>query len=332
MHGSIISGTMMNPEILRLQTELASAKYRSPGSTKSLRTRQLEQELEWRKRAEARKALLQGDALDAAASRIEAQTMAERLAAAGYNKAQIQSIVRPMIVSPELTITGRAERRAKRAARKEARKAKREQRKAEGKTFGQRVKKGLKKVASGLARVNPVLVGGRAAFLEAVKGNLLGLASKLAKVDQGKLKDKFEGLGGRWKNLKTAIEKGAGAPVTGIYDDAYMLPDSMMANQVIGVAPLAAGAVAKGLPAILQAAKPFIEPILKIFGIVLDRKEKEQLDAVGDAPDAPEVRKSIEQAERDAEGGDDGGGLGGNMTPLLIGGAALAAILLLRKK
>jgi len=334
MHGSIISGSYVNPEILRLQKEIQAAKYRSPGSAKSLRTRQLEQELEWRQRAERRKALLSGDALDAASSRIEAQDMAERLRAAGYNRAQIDAIVRPMIVSPELTITGRAERRARRAARKEARQERRAQRKAEGKTFGQKLKKAARKAVQGLARVNPLLVGARGAFLEAVKGNLLGLASKLSKVDQSKLKDKYEALGGRWKNLQEALSKGAGAPVTGIYDDAYMLPDSMMASQVIGVAPLAAGAVAKGLPAILQAAKPFIEPILKIFGIVLDKKEKDQLDAVGDAPDAEETKKAIAQAEKDADeaGEDSGSGGGGNMTPLLIGGAALAAILLMRKK
>ena len=56
------------------------------------------------------------------------------------------------------------------------------------------------------------LAPGRGLFLGIVKGNLDGIASKLTKVDQNKLKKTWENAGGDFSKLQAAIKTGASKP------------------------------------------------------------------------------------------------------------------------
>ena len=56
------------------------------------------------------------------------------------------------------------------------------------------------------------LAPGRGLFLGIVKGNLDGIASKLQKVDPGKLKKNWENAGGDFSKLQAAIKTGASKP------------------------------------------------------------------------------------------------------------------------
>jgi hypothetical protein len=260
MHGRIISGIgYADAETTRLQAELARMKMQGSGFAKSAAQRDVERALIHRERMNAKRAALAqvartpSDALDVLNAQAEAAEMSERMRRAGYTKQQIAAAVRPMLVNPSETITGRKERQARRAARKEkraekreARKERREERKEQGKgifrKIGKAVKEGAKKVARGLARFNPVLAGARTAFLSAIKNNALGLADKLSKVDRAKLRKKYETLGGKWDNLAEALSKGTGQRITGIYDELDELPYPTTPEAVIGAIPLLATA------------------------------------------------------------------------------------------
>jgi len=373
MHGRIISGIgYADAETTRLRAELQRLQMQGSGWAKSNAQKDLERELIHRERMGAKRAALRqvsrtpSDALDVLNAQAEAAELAERMKRAGYTRQQIDATTRPMLVNPSETITGRAERRARRAARKEARKERREERKAAGKgifrKIGKAVKEGAKKVVKGLARLNPVLAGARTAFLSAIKNNAFGLADKLSKVDRAKLRKKYETLGGKWDNLAEALSQGTGQRITGIYDELDELPYPTTPEAVIGAIPLlataatsllggggaaaGAGAAAAGAKAgggflkILELAKPLIEPILKLFGIELKGKEKEEYDAVTETPEAKQIRELADDAMDPNTGGGEGyvggksdgsGGLGGNL-PLIIGGAALLLIFATKKR
>jgi len=338
MHGTIISGLDSNPDILRLQLEVDRLRKKSPGFAKSTALRDAEKLLTYRQKMEARKAALfaeaeeiGADALDVLASRIEAQDMAERMRAAGYTDAQIQTTVRPMVVNPSSTITGRKERKA-------ARKKRREERRAAGKgifrKIGKAIKEGAKKAFSGLAKLNPVLVGGRAAFLGVVKKNTFGLADKLAGSDQGKLERKWKAIGGEFDKLRSAITSGKGQRITGL-DDWYDLPDDRTPEMVLGALPVVAAAAAKGggLGKILELAKPVIELILGAVGIKLGGREKAELDAIPTSPEAKTIQEQAEDAADETTGEGEGYNSGSKpFSPILLAAIAAGVLILARKK
>lgn len=336
MHGRIIAGIGANdPEIIRLENELARVRRTSPGTfLKSNTQRGLEQALETRKRQAAKRDQLlaistrPGDALDVLNARAEAEDLADRMKAAGYTNAQVQAVVRPMLVDPGMTITGRKERRA-------ARKKRREERRKAGKGIFRRIGKAIKKGASfafkGLAKVNPVLAGARTAVLSLVAKNALGLADTLRNAGAEKARKKWEAVGGDFAKLQKAVEKGAGQRITGL-DDYEDLPGSMTPGQVIGVAPLAAGAAASGLGKLWALAKPIVEKLLGALGVRLEGRLKEAIEQ----PDDLETKAIREQAD-DAENPDTGAGPGSNgggatISPVLLAGIAAAIIFATSKR
>jgi hypothetical protein len=337
MHGTIISGLDSNPEILRLQLEVDRLRKKTPGFAKSTALRDAEKLLTYRQKMEARKAALfaeaeeiGADALDLLASRIEAQDMAERMQAAGYTDAQIQAIIRPMVVNPSSTITGRKERKA-------ARQKRREERRAAGKgifrKIGKAIKEGAQKAFSGLAKLNPVLVGARAAFLGVVKKNTFGLADKLAGSDEGKLQRKWKGIGGEWDKLRSAIASGKGQRITGL-DDWYDIPSDRTPEMVLGAIPVVAAAASKdGLGKILELAKPVIELILGAVGIKLGGREKAELDAIPTSPEAKTIQEQAEDAADESTGEGAGYNSGSKpFSPILLAAIAAGVLILARKK
>jgi len=350
----------LDPEITRLELERDRLTRTQPGPFKSAALRDTERILEHRRRMAAKRAYLfsqagegatVGELADVANARAEAQDLAARMSAAGYTPQQIRAQIAPMYVNPGVTITGKAERRA-------ARKKRREERRAAGKGIFQKIGKALKKGAAfihkGAAKLNPVLVGGRAAFLDAMRRNIFGLASTLAKKDQAKLRKKWENLGGDYDKLKAAIEKGSGQPVTGL-DDYDNFPSAQMPDQVIGVAPLvlaagkmllssgggsgaAAGAAAGGgggniFQKIIGIARPIIEAVLKVFGIKLAPKDQAQLDAVPKSAEGDAVEAQMKDAEDPTSGG--GAGFNSGKVPvslIALAGIAAALFILAPKK
>jgi hypothetical protein len=65
---------------------------------------------------------------------------------------------------------------------------------------------------SGAALVTGGLAGGRLLFLQMVKKNLDGFATKLQKVDTNKLKSSWEKAGGNYSTLVAAIKEGSSKP------------------------------------------------------------------------------------------------------------------------
>lgn len=336
MHGRIISGIgYSDPETLRLETELLRVRRTSPTTfLKSNYQRDLEKAIETRKRIAAKRdALLQStrtnqDALDVLNARAEAEDLADRMKAAGYTNAQVQAVVRPMLVDPGMTITGRKERRA---ARKKRREERREAGKGIFRKIGTAIKKGASFAFKGLAKVNPVLAGARTAVLSLVAKNALGLADTLRNAGAEKARKKWEAVGGDFAKLQKAVEKGAGQRITGL-DDYEDLPGSMTPGEVIGVAPLAAGAAASGLVKLWALAKPIIEKLLGALGVRLEGKLKQAVEA----PDDPETKAIREQAD-DAENPETGAGPGSNgggaaISPLLLAGVAAAVIFATSKR
>jgi hypothetical protein len=333
MHGRIISGIgYSDPETLRLETELLRIQRSSPTAPflKSNYQRDLEKTLETRKRINAKRESLRAtsrtpaDALDVLNARAEAEDLADRMKAAGYTDSQIQATVRPMLVNPAATITGRAERRA-------ARKKRREERKAAGKgifrKIGAAIKKGAGTIFKGAAKLNPLLVGARAAVLSLVSKNTLGLADKFRSAGVDKARKKWEALGGDFAKLQEAVQKGSGQRITGL-DDYYDLPESMQPGMVIGVAPLAVGGMAK----LWAIAKPVVEKLLGVLGVKLDKPLEEALATPDDA-EAKAIREQADDAEDPNTGDGEGSNGGGKpISPLLLAGIAAAVIFAVSKK
>lgn len=114
-------------------------------------------------------------------------------------------------------------RKAKRQEKRAVRKTKRAQRRAEGKGFGQKIVKTIKKAGKAVLKVAAAPV--RNSFLLLVKLNFRSLATNLKKADAkapARLREFWEGAGGRYQNLLTAINQGSkkkrlgalGEPVT----------------------------------------------------------------------------------------------------------------------
>jgi hypothetical protein len=176
-------------------------------------------------------------------------------------------------------ITGRrkAARKQKRQQRKTVRKARRAKRRAEGRGFGQRVVKTIKKVGRAVLKVAAAPV--RNSFLLLVKLNFRSLATNLRKADNkaaGQLRAFWEGAGGRYQNLLTAISQGEKNKRLGELHS-------------IGVAPQAAAASAA--PLLVKVAA-----LLKKLGINAEDVGKFAADIVKNR-----IETAIEKADTDVQ-------------------------------
>lgn len=203
--------------------------------------------------------------------------------------------------------------------------------------IGDAFAKGAKTVFRGLAKVNPVLIPARAAFLAMVRNNKGGVARKMQAKGIDKARRQWENLGGDFAKLQEAVKAGAGRPIQGI--GAAMDIDPDLAAMLAEV-QRAAGRPVKGVGAvpafgaILEAAKPILEKILGILGIKLgepeapgapvDPAEAELARAMEQAPPSP-ITERIREATADPGLPSPGGGGGGNVpwVPLAIGAGAL---------
>lgn len=207
--------------------------------------------------------------------------------------------------------------------------------------IGEAFKKGASFLWKGAAKINPVLVPARAAFLTMVKNNSGGIAKQMQRKGADKARKKWEALGGDWGHLKKAIEQGAGAPIKGIGAmdiDPQLTALLLEVNRAAGVQGIGA---LPAFAAILQAAKPIIEPILKALGIKLGEKEPEgggapvadpasaelakQLEQVPPSPVTEQVQRAVQDpgTPNTGSGGAQTGGLPSWVLPVAIGGGAL---------
>ena len=246
------------------------------------------------------------------------------------------------------------------------------------KKLGSNIKKGVKKInpkllLKGLKAVG--LVVPRKAFLALLALNVRGLATRLSKVSQDKLRKIWvDRLGGQMSVLNNAISRGKkkkaigdnNLKVIGIPGIGYVVD-----NRSIGVSPPggadAAGGAGAGagagsgvdIASLIKVAGPIIDLIINLLNKLGSKKETEEGDfeetegkkdnafedyfdkAVDIAEDLgiiPERKLDrTEQAVDQAIPGDDhtdmySGTSSLKINPLYIGGAALAAYLLLRKK
>lgn len=218
--------------------------------------------------------------------------------------------------------------------------------------IGEAFKKGASFLWKGAAKINPVLVPARAAFLTMVKNNSGGIAKQMQRKGADKARKKWEALGGDWGHLKKAIEQGAKAPIKGIgamdIDPQLtaLLVEINRAANVQGIGALPAFA------AILQAAKPIIEPILKILGIKLGEKEPEgggapvpdpagadlakQLEQIPPSPVTEQVQRAVQDPGTPNPSGGGGGGAEGGSSipwvPIAIGGGVLLLLVNNRRR
>lgn len=240
-------------------------------------------------------------------------------------------------------ITGKKQRQQRRAVRK----AKRVQRRKEGKGFGQRVVKTIKKAGKAVLKVAAAPV--RNSFLLLVKLNFRSLATNLRKADTkaaGQLRAFWEGAGGRYQNLLTAISQGEkkkrlgevmGEPVTAAAaatSAAPLLVKIAALLKKIGIQP---GDLAQYAGDIV---KNRIESAIQKAETQVQESEQSAENAADEttetAAEMPMLRQASKQNavklinEQGQEVTTTQTGLNKNI--LLIGGVGLAAVLLLSKK
>ena len=317
--------------------------------------RDLDLMIESRKRLDDRRALLDkvppSVAMDALNSWHEAREQARKMLAAGYSIQQVKAAVRPLLVNPNETIGSRKSRRARRKKRREARKKRREERRKAGKgifrKIGKAIKKGAKFIFRGAAKLNPVLVGARAAVLSLIKKNAGGLATKFKAMGAERARNKWENLGGSWRSLQRAVERGAGSRITGFRDDGGTLGADEDADE-----SESSKQGESGLDKLWTLAKPILEKLLGAFGIVLsgsgkatkvevkggsalDRQVKAALEKAMRLPESDATKAVREQAE-DAANPSTGGGAGFSsgvgISPVLLAGLAALLIFATRNR
>lgn len=200
-----------------------------------------------------------------------------------------------------------------------------------------------KKVVGGAKTVS--LAPGRNLFLLLVKNNLDGLASKLAKIDQGKLRTAWNRVGGNWtvltKNIKTGASKKSrrlgllkalrkiGINGIGAVSDAAIISAATTAGAAVGSAVPAAGTAAGGaagssLGAVLVALKEILPALTKM----VNAQDLSGGDAI-----SVEGGPTLDVANEDAGGGtnqkaDTGAGTGNKKTLMIVGGVVAAAAIL----
>ena len=184
----------------------------------------------------------------------------------------------------------------------------------------QKVAKAVKKIPAGAKKVS--IAPARGAFLALVLLNLRGFATKLSKSDQNKLRNKWNNLGGDFKKLQDAINKGKSkkALLSGFEDE-----NNLGAVATVTASLAAATPVIIALNDFLKESKAAVDKGKQLFKNVTGQKVEEtpfSQDKDTFAP-ATQVEGEPEPASTTG-GGTTGGGMGKNMIPLLIGGAALA--------
>jgi hypothetical protein len=180
----------------------------------------------------------------------------------------------------------------------------------------QKVAKAVKKIPAGAKKVS--IAPARGAFLALVLLNLRGFATKLSKSDQNKLRNKWNNLGGDFKKLQDAINKGKSkkALLSGFEDE-----DNIGEVVTTVTASLAAATpVIIALNDFLKESKAAVDKGKQLFKNVTGQKVEETPFSQDKDTFAPATQVEGEP-ERDTT---TGGGMGKNMLPLLIGGAALA--------
>lgn len=209
--------------------------------------------------------------------------------------------------------------------------------------IGDAFKKGASFLWKGAAKINPVLVPARAAFLAMVRNNSGGVARQMQRKGIDKAKRQWENLGGDFAVLQKAVKHGAGSAIKGIGaievapELAAMLAEVNRAAGVqgIGVLPFAA---------IIAAAKPILDKILKLLGIKLGEKEPEgggppvpdpagaelarQIEQVGPSP----VTEQVQRAVADPGTPNTGGAGGDGKIPWVPIGIGAAVLLLLTNR
>lgn len=171
----------------------------------------------------------------------------------------------------------------------------------------------------------------RNAYLGMLELNVHGFASKLKKANEinaNKVKSKWESLGGNYLKLVSAFNKGA--KKKHLFDNAEVVM-SESGQLFLSVGPFAA-AIAAAAP-IIAAISPLLKSILPAKDAAEVDKTIEDIKATADTattaalgidPTAPEHAEKFEK-EHDTF-------LSSIPKPVLYGGIALVAYLLLRKK
>lgn len=209
--------------------------------------------------------------------------------------------------------------------------------------IGEAFKKGASFLWKGAAKINPILVPARAAFLVLVKNNTGGVAKQMQAKGIDKAKKMWSNLGGDFAVLQKAVKHGAGSAIKGI--GAIDIPPELAA--MLGEVNRAAGVQGIGvLPfaAVIAAAKPILEKILSLLGIKLGEKPAtdggppvadpasaelaKQLESVGPSPVTEQVQRAIAEPGTPNTGG-AGAGTGTGAIPWVPIGIGAAALLLL---
>lgn len=233
-------------------------------------------------------------------------------------------------------ITGKRERKA-------ARKQRRAKRRAEGRGFGQRIVKTLKKAGKAVLKVAAAPV--RNSFLLLVKLNFRSLATNLKKADAkapAKLREFWEGAGGRYQNLLTAINQGSkkkrlgelgAAPAAAAATTAAPLLLKVAALlRKIGINPEDLGEIAKNviknkIEGAIQKAEEQTEEADQGAENIADA-EVQDAGIVSRMANQSAVKLVNEQGQAVVPAAS--GGMNKNL--LLIGGVGLAALLLMKKR
>lgn len=120
-------------------------------------------------------------------------------------------------------------------------------------------------VLSAFNKVNPIMIGARAAFLSLVRSNASGLATKLAR-DTSKAVRVWERFGGDGGALRGAITTGGGR--------VGVLPALVGAELGAEIAA-GGGGGREGGGDLWKVAKPIIDAILAVFGALDDTDDQE---------------------------------------------------------
>lgn len=167
----------------------------------------------------------------------------------------------------------------------------------------------------------------RNAFLGMLELNVHGFATKLQKaLDKGKeaqMEKMWKALGGQFSKLKSAIAHGAKKKALAEYE-------------TLSVAPAAAAAAGTATPVIitvLNFLKQHAPEIIDNAKDVVDLVNKIKAEHGGELPPDPTSSEGKQVYDKESHIEDKTvGGVFGIPTPVLIGGLALVAFLMLRKK
>lgn len=208
--------------------------------------------------------------------------------------------------------------------------------------FFDKLKKGAKKIA---------LAPSRNAFLTAVSINIFGLASRIKKANQQKIKKFWESFGGNYDKLKNTVEKGAKKKailakkgVNGVDEIQTINGEAISASAIIAAAAPIVAAILKLLtkekspkfdangveiPGETNENQTIFEKIAEVVPSVVDGLQKAgeiiTMDKDGNTTPKPGVEISDAQPKTTS-------GFDINPKILIFGGAALVGVLLLTRK